>query len=530
MNLLSGIFLFYFGYAVSLSINLGRECNVNSTSCTLSGYTDSLDIVNDSNRILPFTEVVFKHTRLQWIPLTLFPSVPKLRRLVVYNCGLRSLQQITFSAANNLQFLFLLNNRLTELPEKIFVNLTSIQDIRLASNHISHIHPKAFAGLRELRHLDLNSNKIHELASGVFENLTNLEYIDLSYNYIETFESDIFAKVPQLKTILLNNNNFAVFQSDSLVNMAHLTMLDISNNAISSIDLQSVDTLRAQNSQLQHCVINGSVIRARVSSNQLKSISISDKKSVKEIDVHNNLFETLSDFEGMMNLQKLDVSKNAIRSLNSTNGSLLLNLPSLQYLNVAYGELETLAEENFVLLDKLTHLDLGYNRLKYLDVKVFEPLVGLEKLYLQENHLKLFDYESFLRTQVNVKEMGIFGNNWSQPLLKKMTDTLTFNGIKLVVHPIQNEAGELLAHLVTSHPHHTIHAKTLEHEADFMAAHTHVNNLDVLIVVTLCLVFVILVLQVLRIVKEENWFALFRQRLQRDVGSTRLNEEESGPF
>ncbi|XP_055906856.1 leucine-rich repeat-containing protein 15-like [Eupeodes corollae] len=527
------VFLLFVGYAmsVSLSIDLRRECNVNRTSCTLSGFSEDIDIVSDLKKDLPFTEVVFKHTRLQWIPLTLFSNVPKLKRLVVYNCGLRSLQQITFSSAINLRFLFLPSNRLTELPEKIFVSLSSIEDVRLADNHISHIHPKAFWGLKAIRHLDLNTNKIHELASRVFENLTTLEYIDLSYNFIESFGSEVFSKIPQLKTVLLNNNNIITFESNSFANFPHLTMLDVSNNAITSIDLQSVDTFRAQNSQLQRCVITGSVIRARVSSNQLKSIIISDKGSVKEIDVHNNLFETLSDFQGMLNLQKLDISKNVLRTLSGTNTTLLLDLPSLQYLNVANGQLESLSVENFILLNKLTHLDLAHNDLQNLDARVFEPLVGLEKLYLEENHLHSFDYEAFLRAQVNVKEMGILGNEWSKVLLKKMSEDLTVNGIKLVIRN-QNEAGELLSHQTTTHPHHTIHAKTLEHETDYVAARMHqdVSYRDVMIVVTLCIVFVILVLQVARIFKEENWWSLFRQGVQRDVTSTRLNEEESGPF
>lgn len=373
-------------------------------------------------------------------------------------------------------------------------------------------------------------NKIHELASRVFENLTTLEYIDLSYNYIETLENDLFANIPHLKTLLLNNNNFAVFHSGSLADFVHLTMLDISNNAVNSINLQSVDTLRAQNSELQYCVINGSVIRARVSANQLKSISIGDKNSVKEIDVHNNLFETLSDFDGMMNLQKLDVSKNPITTLNGTNNSALLDLPNLQYLNVAYGQLEQLTVENFVLLEKLTHLDLSNNHLSNLDARVFESLIGLEKFFLQENQLHTFDYESFLRTQVNVKEMGVFGNNWSPQFLRKMSETLSNNGIKLTVHQNLNDAGELLSHQTTTHPHHTVHAKTLEHEAEMMVARAHANNRDAVIVVTLCLVCVILVLQILRIFKEENWFVLFRQRVRRNVPLSRLDEEESGPF
>lgn len=210
-----------------------------------------------------------------------------------------------------------------------------------------------------------------------------------------------------------------------------MCLIDLSNTFLDELQLQSVDLLLVQGSKLKRCTISGSVIKLNAANNALKAITIQDKLAVRELELHGNLFETLDDIVGMLNLQKLDISKNQLTTLKTSHSPLYLPLPNLISLNLASNRLQNLTVENFMFLLKLKSLDLAFNHLIRLDASIFQALINLEKFYIEGNRLFEFNYPDFKDTHTFLREMGLFENDWEFRYLKHMLNYFRNRGVHL---------------------------------------------------------------------------------------------------
>ncbi|XP_029409238.2 platelet glycoprotein V [Bactrocera dorsalis] len=545
----------------AFTLNLTESCDANQIYfCTLTNLSSTLrDPLLVANSTAPqLSELVLRDSIIPRIPRSLLDQAPTLHGVIMHNCELQRLTVFDFPTGHPLQTLVLQANRISDVPERVFVTLYALQELQLGRNMIHMVHKNAFAGLRRLRYLDLQQNDIRELPASLFDELGMLEHIDLSSNNIQRIDVNTFARNMNLQTVLLGDNSFATFESDSLAHLVHLHLLDISSSNVKLLRLQSVDTLLVQGGALEDIVISGSAVKVHAANNLLTRLEIGDKRSVRELDLHGNRLESLDSVMGMMNLQRLDVARNQLQTLRTSESPLYLALPNLVHLSLSTNQLKNLTMETFLLLQKLTHLDLSFNNLLNLDQRLFEPLVNLEKFYIEGNRLHSFDYEKFVESHEYVKEFGIFDNEWEYRYMRTMVDYLKEHNIQLPVRFTSNSNGNsggnhidttlnsLSATDKAAHHRYASTASSLNDfdtpDADMPAAssaaaamtdisdiHPYLTTRDVLTLVILLLVFLILLLQLLSFLREEECLPTCCNRLARNARTNnrrRLEEEE----
>ncbi|XP_037824946.1 insulin-like growth factor-binding protein complex acid labile subunit [Lucilia sericata] len=530
--------------AGALQLDLKDTCSGSSLYyCTLTNLTSSFEeplVWNTKSTTEQLNELLIYNSVMGRLPSAIFEIAPKLHTLIMHNCALNNIMPMDFEKASQLHKLVLQRNRLFIIPERVFAGLFALEELYLSHNTIHMIHRYAFVRLQRLKYLDLQENGIRTLPEGVFEDLINVEHIDLSYNELEVINANTFLKNLKLNTLLLSGNNFSVFEPNSLMNLNHLHILDLSNTYLEELQLQSVDLLLVQGSKLKRCTID-SVIKLNAANNALKNITIHDKLAVRELELHGNLFETLDDLVGMLNLQKLDISKNQLSSLKTSHSPLYLPLPNLISLNLASNRLQNLTSDNFVFLLKLKSLDLAFNHLIRLDSSIFQPLINLENFYVEGNRLYEFNYAEFKDSHTFLREVGIFENDWEFRYLKHMLNYFRNRGIHL---PMRFTPADSLSSTSAASFHDTTDASVFKSssssnvhrdmdEVDILndmnrarqsSAHldTHVEcthqasltgvsgihpywtTRDVLALITLIVVLVILILQFFRILQEER--------------------------
>uniref|UniRef100_A0A0K8WBC5 Leucine-rich repeat-containing G-protein coupled receptor 4 n=2 Tax=Bactrocera latifrons TaxID=174628 RepID=A0A0K8WBC5_BACLA len=549
-----------FNTTKAFTLNLTESCDANQIYfCTLTNLSSTLrDPLLVANATAPqLSELVLRDSIIPRIPRSLLDQAPTLHGFIMHNCELQRLTVFDFPTGHPLQTLVLQANRISDVPERVFVTLYALQELQLGRNMIHMVHKNAFAGLRRLRYLDLQQNDIHELPATMFDELVALEHIDLSSNNIQRIDVNTFARNMNLQTVLLGDNSFATFESNALAHLVHLHLLDISSSNVKVLRLQSVDTLLVQGGALEDIVISGSAVKVQAANNLLTKLEIGDKRSVRELDLHGNRLESLDSVMGMLNLQRLDVARNRLQTLSTSESPLYLALPNLVHLSLSTNQLKNLTLETFLLLQKLTHLDLSFNNLLNLDQRLFEPLVNLEKFYIEGNRLHSFDYEKFVESHEYVKEFGIFDNEWEYRYMRTMVDYLKEHNIQLPVRFSSNSNGNSVGnHIDTTlnslsaadkaaHHRYASTASSLNDfdapNADMTASsaaaamsdisgiHPYLTTRDVLTLIILLLVFLILLLQLLSFLREEECLPNCCNRLARNARTNnrrRLEEEE----
>lgn len=523
----------------ALQLDLKLNCSGSSLYyCSLTNLKNSFEeplIWLNKSPADQLNELLIYNSIMGRLPGVVFEIAPKLHTLIMHNCAVNTIMPIDFEKASQLRKLVLQKNRLFNIPERVFSGLFALEELYLSHNTIHMIHRYAFARLQRLKYLDLQENGIRRLPEGVFEDLINIEHIDLSFNELEVINANTFAKNLKLNTLLLSENKFSVFEPNSLMHLSHLRVLDLSNTLLDELQLQSVDLLLVQASKLKKLTINGSVIKLNAANNALKGLKIQDKLSIRELELHGNLLDSLDDLAGMLNLQKLDVSKNQLLSLKTSHSPLYLALPNLQSLNLASNRLQNLSSDNFIFLLKLKNLDLAFNHLLRLDSKIFQPLINLEKFYIEGNRLFEFDYIQFKESHSFLHEIGLFENDWEFRYLKHMLNYFRTHGIRLPMRftpaesnsspnyrdttesayiktqnnhddvDILNDMNHARQSSSSSHPDNHIDAYHLsEKSEDICGIHPYWTTKDILSLLTLIVVLIILLLQFFRILQEER--------------------------
>ncbi|XP_030370345.1 leucine-rich repeat-containing protein let-4-like [Scaptodrosophila lebanonensis] len=534
-------------------LNLTASCP--NVYCSIAGQSRTpagpVTVVNSS--VPHLKELVFRNYIMRSIPVQAMRMAPNLSAFLMQNCAIYRVNPEDFNHARQLKQLVLQRNHISHLTEKLFELLPELELLELGYNIIHTVHKQAFVGLASLQVLGLQGNGIRTLMDGAFAPLKELQHLDLSGNELEKLNSTAFAQNTKLETLLLSGNRFVEFKPYALTSVPHLRLLDVSNcNTLPELHVQSVDTLLAEGSGLQRLVIAGSVIKLHAGNNELTQLSISDKRSVLELDLHTNLLKEVGKLlDGMLNLQRLDLSKNSIDELRAPNGSQFLILPSLEYLNLASNQLRSITPENFLLLGGLQHLDLSFNHLLPLTVHNLEPLINLQRLYIEGNRLHEFDYELFHRQHAHLKELGLCDNEWEFAFMRKMVTYLSDRGVHLPARFVRRQEdanGTLTPKFVHQlfAEDHQLEAGTsrTKFPAGVASIHPYWTKRDILAFATLIVVFAILLLQLIRILQEEgcwtrcqmrSWLGRTRRRpAAQSNGSQqggprprRLNEEDS---
>lgn len=511
-------------------LNLSASCP--DATCSLwqleSDFQQPLHY--SGNKVLQLQELLLGNCLMRALPLELFRLAPNLRVLLVQNSSVYHVNQEHFQPIPQLQQLQLQSNHISRLKDQQFVALQQLEVLQLGHNIIQVVQGQAFAGLSKLRLLGLQGNGITQLSDDAFESLPNLVHLDLSDNEIGEINTKTFAMNNKLQTLLLNGNKFVQFESNSLVGLTNLRLLELSNSQLEELHLHSVQKLQIENSGIQRLIIDGGVINLKAGNNALTQLQIGDKSAVIKLDLHENLFDgnaTSTLINGMWNLQHLDLSKNNIDSLWFSGGnfsSLSLLLPSLTHLNLAHNQLHRLPPESALFPNRLVNLDISFNHLVTVNTENFASLPNLQRLYLEDIRLTKFDYRLFHQQHPNLQELGACDSDYS--FMHKLSIYLSDRGVHLPVPCLHKPDINVVPHLQPESEAQS------QHLAGVGSIHPYWTTRDVLAFTTLLVVFIILLMQLYRILEEEGWLRRMQQWLRgpsmtNGPRTRRLNEEDS---
>ncbi|XP_071974380.1 toll-like receptor 5 [Engystomops pustulosus] len=319
--------------------------------------------------------------------------------------NLKNPEKSTFSglSLSNVYILDMSHTFTSELSPNIFSSFPKLLSLDLSSSSINYISPGAFTGLGQLVSLNMSGNLIGDIRRSSFESLSSSHLIslDLSSNHIGAIQHSAMNGLVHLDSLSLRNNalqkippvelpslNFVLLKQNRITDTYGLTsfcpnckFLDLSSNRLTNLrtlwdilELSSLKQLLLGSNELSWCapynsrktVGNSSLLHLDLSDNDLGQVWNGGQcpdiflplASLETLNLAKNQINSLpSDlFKGLKNLQTLDLSRNNLRLVHP---ELFSDLKSLKSLNIGSNNLVTLASSSFTPLVSLQSLDLS---------------------------------------------------------------------------------------------------------------------------------------------------------------------------
>jgi len=235
-----------------------------------------------------------------------------------------------------------------------------------------------------IRGLDLSSSGLNRPLSSrtrtfceLSESLTSLHLSSNFYaSVIDIFGSASKAgdKCPFSKLSSLNvaNNQISTLASTELTFAPNLESLDLSSNRLERIEVGS----------LRHLT---SLKTLHLSDNQLSSLTPApwaNLTQLRELYLQGNKVERLPDFVGLGHLVVLNLSRNAIATIDDNS---FADLGDLVALDLSHNRIVGVSDEAFSGLKSLQVLTLAQNRIQTITANPFAQLTTLHALLLSHN-------------------------------------------------------------------------------------------------------------------------------------------------
>ncbi|VDK83649.1 unnamed protein product [Litomosoides sigmodontis] len=270
-----------------------------------------------------------------------------LQELYITECNLEQFPRTAIQNLTKLKTLSLAYNKLTRLvldmgradgitniTEGIFGGLSKLEKLLLPGCSLTIIHKNTFQGLIKLTELDLRINLLNEVECGSFVWTPNLQRLSLAGNYLNESLACWWDGLEYLKELDLGWNEFSVLENNAFFKLGP---------SLSSLNLR-------HNKRLIHIDENA--------------------------------------FNGLRNLNRLNMSETSITELNNT----LRHLPSLKELDLSNGKLQYIEENDLEAQnEKLEELILRNNMLTVLSRSALEGMRNLRVLDLSNNQWLLVE-------------------------------------------------------------------------------------------------------------------------------------------
>lgn len=137
-----------------------------------------------------------------------FDKMPALETLLMENCNMQHLAEMSFR-----------NN----------VNLVRID---VSGNWLKTFEPTIFNGLYHLKELHFKRNLFSDLPFAALFNISSLDTLALSHNILTTFDFIKLNGLPNLRHLYADNNVISSLSGFGGVNLSHLTTIDLSGNIL----------------------------------------------------------------------------------------------------------------------------------------------------------------------------------------------------------------------------------------------------------------------------------------------------------
>ncbi|CAL8362932.1 unnamed protein product [Lota lota] len=370
---------------------------------TLDLHLNSLGSVDELPQCCQLTELDLSNNNLIDLSSQSVQTMKRLRRLSLRENVFQKVPAVV-SSLSSLEILDLSFNDLVELGCSDFVNLTSLKELYLHSNHIKKLTRCVFPNQNDLKVLRIGSNMLLELG-GVFENrFEQLEFIDLTGNIIQDFSKGCFKGLESLRRLDMDQLQIHVEVFEGLRNLQSLSLylplemirfrglhelrsliiyMDLTDGFNGKyakkykalMELPSVRNItiickgfhfnfplsipwyylhkmrHLEHFTAENIYIEDPDVKTFVKARHLKSLAIRKSYLTGMSPEH---------FQAMSNLEVLDLSINAIKTLDFLVEA---NLTTLRCLILSGNELTVLNKSVFQSLPALTHLDLSDNPL-----------------------------------------------------------------------------------------------------------------------------------------------------------------------
>ena len=229
------------------------------------------------------TELTMKGCLISAQDLLAIGSLPKLEKLVLSNCSISSIQNLS--------------------------SAKRIKQLDLSNNTIRDISP--LSSMTSLEKLDLNHNALKEL--NALNSLVNLQTLDLSFNSLASIAP--LSGCTKLTQLNISNNTIDALTGTE--GMKNLTKLDASYNALKDISL------------ISNCSV---LSELDVSNNKLTDIkALSALKGLQYLNFSRNQVKELPNWGKTCALVTIDGSYNALTSLSTLAGYENLNNVLMDY-------------------------------------------------------------------------------------------------------------------------------------------------------------------------------------------------------
>lgn len=300
--------------------------------------------------------------------------------------GNRISTTIPFRQFTTLSSLFLSDTGLTHFDFKWLETLEDLTKLDISYNNLVHLeNAPALRHLEGLQEFSVAGNRI-QIANlmDVIANLTSsVEKLNLAGNYVGKLNSTTFNRFTTLRKLNLSDTNLEIVDTNPFAGLVALKSLDISFNNMAKTNFTVLSATLNQLTEFH------------ASQCQLKSIS--------------ELVKLLG-----MSLEILDLSGNAIRSLNAQPFEHLIKLRTLNLSNCSLTYFDSASVQN--QLD-LRSLDISYNNVQTLNLKRLPT--DIRHLNVEAN--ELWKIENFFAIQFPaLRTLAVSKNQLPCDLLKQL--------------------------------------------------------------------------------------------------------------
>lgn len=318
-----------------------------------------------------------------------------IKFLILKKNQITSIDYTWFQNLPNLIELDLSENILLSISQKSFSNLPNLQKIDLSKNFLVSIEAPLFPKVNKLKTLSLGNNNLTDISFLATDDFSMLIYLDLSWNFI--FLAD-FGKfyLPNLQELYLNNNLVQKISSDLFADMKKLRVLEMHQNQI-----EIVENFQEPSKYL---------IKLQLSHNKLKNIRfIRNLNNLEYLILSNNAITTLeTSLNAKEKLKELYLTNNRLTNIS------LPRLKSLRYLELKNNLIEYISTKDLRQCENLKTLNLKDNKIFHIEPKSFELNTNLAKLLLANNYLATIPTISTLS---NLYELDLKNQNGKLTIL-----------------------------------------------------------------------------------------------------------------
>nr|XP_012215054.1 PREDICTED: LRR receptor-like serine/threonine-protein kinase GSO2 isoform X1 [Linepithema humile]XP_012215055.1 PREDICTED: LRR receptor-like serine/threonine-protein kinase GSO2 isoform X1 [Linepithema humile] len=346
------------------------------------------------------TELDFSNNGITKLKRTAFVKMPDLNFINLHGNKLKNIDFRLFDELDSLIDVNLSDNLLEDLPLGLFVdkyiqtlniagnNFTTLEDISshemtvldASRNKIKAIGKEDLEGLPSLEQLHIRSNNLKRIHQHAFSKLYELTYLDISDNRLTSLTDHHFKDIAKLQILLMNDNpalqTLPIFKTYGYTyNSFSIYRFECANCGLDNLDAETFEQMPT-------------LTRLNLAKNRLTSIpaGLLNLPSLQELDLSDNIITFLEPdmFHGAKSLDKLSLARNPLRTLQVEP---FLNCPDLKKLDVSHCNLERVWSEARVPLPNLRFLSVRENLLRRITVEELQATPKLTGLDLSRNPL-----------------------------------------------------------------------------------------------------------------------------------------------